>query len=149
MFTWLQKSTVFKASHSLKSSPGGNFKASLRVPLPQAASIYFWSWVVHPAHDKQNNVYRRFSPTTTRASLVREENDPAPRWSLLFRTKIHLVPKKKSYKKRPQIRSFTKIKSKNSKQWYKFDILHLAKSSRKYLARNKDWTWGLWSCLSL
>lgn len=35
------KLLLFTASHSLKSSPGGNFTASLRLPLPKVASICF------------------------------------------------------------------------------------------------------------
>lgn len=44
MFTWLKKSTVFTASHSLMSSPGGSRTASLKFPLPRVASICLCSW---------------------------------------------------------------------------------------------------------
>ncbi|CAL5364093.1 unnamed protein product [Camellia sinensis] len=42
-FTWLKKSTVLTASHSLASSPGGSLTASLRFPLPNVASMCFLS----------------------------------------------------------------------------------------------------------
>lgn len=42
-FTWLKKSTVLTASHSLPSSPGGSLTASFKFPLPKVDTMCLWS----------------------------------------------------------------------------------------------------------